>query len=138
MLADIGHIYQHAICHLAYLFGRHPWSSDASRGLKRAAAEFFAERGTRQRSSIDIADKAGVSRGSTSWHFGNKRGLLVAVLDDQLQTPPAGPPSGGAPDAGASAASGLGTWPPAAGTAACGCGNCEVDRVEERQDSHGR
>jgi hypothetical protein len=64
MLADIGYICQHAICHWAYLIGWHPWSRDASRGLKRAVGRNLRREGVRQRSFIDIADKAGVSHGS--------------------------------------------------------------------------
>ncbi|WP_214416402.1 TetR/AcrR family transcriptional regulator [Sphaerisporangium fuscum] len=52
--------------------------------LVTAAAELFAEKGYRQTSFIDIAEKADISRGSIPWHFGNKLGLLQAVLDDQL------------------------------------------------------
>ncbi|WP_113701125.1 TetR/AcrR family transcriptional regulator [Nonomuraea lactucae] len=58
---------------------------ESRRLLVEAAAELFAEKGYRQTSFIDIADKAGISRGSIPWHFGNKLGLLEAVVDDQLQ-----------------------------------------------------
>ncbi|MFI0422303.1 TetR/AcrR family transcriptional regulator [Spongiactinospora sp. 9N601] len=61
-------------------------SEESRRLLVTAAAELFAEKGYRQTSFIDIADKAGISRGSIPWHFGNKLGLLEAVLDDQLDT----------------------------------------------------
>ncbi|MER7078566.1 TetR/AcrR family transcriptional regulator [Saccharopolyspora kobensis] len=53
--------------------------------LVAASAELFAEKGYRQTSFVDIADAAGISRGSIPWHFGNKLGLLEAVVDDQLQ-----------------------------------------------------
>ena len=46
-----------------------------------AAAELFAERGYRQTTFEDIAARSGVSRGSIPWHFGNKEGLLSAVID---------------------------------------------------------
>lgn len=59
-----------------------------------AAVELFAEKGYRQTSFVDIADKAGISRGSIPWHFGNKLGLLEEVLDDQLQSVLAGSPLG--------------------------------------------
>lgn len=71
-------------------------TQESRRLLVAAAAELFAEKGYRQTSFIDIADKAGISRGSIPWHFGNKLGLLEAVVDDQLQAvltgfaPPAG------------------------------------------------
>ncbi|WP_043636726.1 TetR/AcrR family transcriptional regulator [Nonomuraea candida] len=60
-------------------------TQESRRLLVTAAAELFAEKGYRQTSFIDIADRAGISRGSIPWHFGNKLGLLEAVLDDQLQ-----------------------------------------------------
>lgn len=75
-------------------------TQESRRLLVAAAAELFAEKGYRQTSFIDIADKAGISRGSIPWHFGSKLGLLEAVLDDQLQALLAGlPPSDGAGDA---------------------------------------
>ncbi|MGN9843193.1 TetR family transcriptional regulator [Nonomuraea sp. H19] len=75
-------------------------TQESRRLLVAAAAELFAEKGYRQTSFIDIADKAGISRGSIPWHFGNKLGLLEAVVDDQLQAvltgfaPPPGERSG--------------------------------------------
>ncbi|MEV4176261.1 TetR family transcriptional regulator [Nonomuraea sp. NPDC049709] len=60
-------------------------TQESRRLLVSAAAELFAEKGYRQTSFVDIADKAGISRGSIPWHFGNKLGLLEAVIDDQLQ-----------------------------------------------------
>ncbi|MEV2272008.1 TetR/AcrR family transcriptional regulator [Nonomuraea africana] len=68
-------------------------TQESRRLLVAAAAELFAEKGYRQTSFIDIADKAGISRGSIPWHFGNKLGLLEAVVDDQLQTVLTGFPS---------------------------------------------
>lgn len=59
-------------------------TEESRRLLVTAAAELFAEKGYRQTSFIDIAEKAGISRGSIPWHFGNKLGLLEAVLDDRL------------------------------------------------------
>ncbi|RVX41265.1 TetR family transcriptional regulator [Nonomuraea polychroma] len=60
-------------------------TQESRRLLVAAAAGLFAEKGYRQTSFIDIADKAGISRGSIPWHFGNKLGLLEAVVDDQLR-----------------------------------------------------
>ncbi|MEV0195284.1 TetR family transcriptional regulator [Nonomuraea sp. NPDC050691] len=60
-------------------------TEESRRLLVTAAAELFAEKGYRQTSFIDIADRAGISRGSIPWHFGNKLGLLEAVLDEQLR-----------------------------------------------------
>ncbi|GGL02616.1 TetR/AcrR family transcriptional regulator [Planomonospora parontospora] len=60
-------------------------TQESRRLLVTAAAELFAEKGYRQTSFIDIAERAGISRGSIPWHFGNKLGLLEAVVDDRLQ-----------------------------------------------------
>ncbi|WP_166459829.1 TetR/AcrR family transcriptional regulator [Amycolatopsis pithecellobii] len=46
-----------------------------------AAAELFAEQGYQQTSLVDVADRSGVSRGSIPWHFGDKQGLLTAVVE---------------------------------------------------------
>ncbi|MEV8633640.1 TetR/AcrR family transcriptional regulator [Streptosporangium sp. NPDC051023] len=74
-------------------------TQESRRLLVAAAAELFAEKGYRQTSFIDIADRAGISRGSIPWHFGNKLGLLEAVVDDQLQAVLTGfaPPDGERP-----------------------------------------
>ncbi|WP_280382531.1 TetR/AcrR family transcriptional regulator [Nocardia wallacei] len=54
--------------------------------LVGAAAELFAEKGYRNTSVIDIAERADVRLGSISRRFGTKESLLRAVLDDQLQS----------------------------------------------------
>jgi len=64
-----------------------------------AAEQLFAERGYRATSLVDVAERSGVSRGSIPWHFGDKQGLLQAVVDKlrsdmqrAMSTPlPAGP-----------------------------------------------
>ena len=48
--------------------------------ILQAAAELFAERGYRETSLVDVASRSGVSRGSIPWHFGDKSGLLAAVV----------------------------------------------------------
>ncbi|GII62696.1 TetR family transcriptional regulator [Sphaerisporangium krabiense] len=60
-------------------------TEESRRLLVTAATELFAEKGYRRTSFIDIAEKAGISRGSIPWHFGGKSGLLEAVLDEQMQ-----------------------------------------------------
>jgi TetR/AcrR family acrAB operon transcriptional repressor len=50
-----------------------------------AAAELIAERGYQQTSLVDVATRSGVSRGSIPWHFGDKQGLLVAVVERLLE-----------------------------------------------------
>ncbi|GII04089.1 TetR/AcrR family transcriptional regulator [Planobispora takensis] len=74
-------------------------TQESRRLLVAAAAELFAEKGYRQTSFIDIAERAGISRGSIPWHFGNKLGLLQAVLDDRLHAVLTGfaPPDGERP-----------------------------------------
>lgn len=59
-------------------------TQESRRALIDAATELFAERGYRRTSFVDIAELAGISRGSIPWHFGNKLGLLEAVVDAQL------------------------------------------------------
>ncbi|CAM4082925.1 TetR/AcrR family transcriptional regulator [Kibdelosporangium persicum] len=56
-------------------------TQESRRLLITAAAELFAERGYRQTTFEDIATRSGVSRGSIPWHFGNKEGLLAAVVE---------------------------------------------------------
>ncbi|QFU86843.1 TetR family transcriptional regulator [Amycolatopsis sp. YIM 10] len=56
-------------------------SQESRRLLIEAAATAFANRGYRQTTVADIADLAGISRGSIPWHFGNKEGLLLAVVE---------------------------------------------------------
>ncbi|AXB44721.1 TetR/AcrR family transcriptional regulator [Amycolatopsis albispora] len=56
-------------------------SQESRRLLIEAAASAFADRGYRQTTVADIADRAGISRGSIPWHFGNKEGLLLAVVE---------------------------------------------------------
>lgn len=59
-------------------------TKDTRRALVDAAAALFAERGYRATGLVEIADRAGISRGSIPWHFGDKLGLLDAVLDDRI------------------------------------------------------
>lgn len=75
-------------------------SSESRRLLVAAAAELFAEQGFRKTTVADVADRAGISRGSIPWHFGNKDGLLEAVIEDFSMTwlhsgPPAATPGEG-------------------------------------------
>lgn len=50
--------------------------------LIAAASSLFAQRGYRDTSMQAIGEAAGISRGSISWHFGSKEGLLWAVVAD--------------------------------------------------------
>lgn len=69
---------------------------ESRRLLIEAAAGLFVEKGYQQTTFADVAARSGVSRGSIPWHFGNKEGLLAAVLDDAGNALLAGPgePSG--------------------------------------------
>lgn len=57
-------------------------SNESRQLLIAAAAELFAEQGFRKTTVAEVADRAGISRGSIPWHFGNKDGLLEAVIDE--------------------------------------------------------
>jgi len=46
-----------------------------------AAERLFIERGLSATSFTRIEQEAGISRGSIPWHFKNKRGLLLAILE---------------------------------------------------------
>jgi AcrR family transcriptional regulator len=52
------------------------------RRLIDSATELFAHNGYRETSIQQIADAAGISRGSIFWHFGSKEGLLWAVAEE--------------------------------------------------------
>lgn len=49
-----------------------------------AAETLFAERGYERTSFADIAQQSGISRGSIPWHFDNKDGLLMAVVERMI------------------------------------------------------
>jgi TetR/AcrR family acrAB operon transcriptional repressor len=54
---------------------------ESRRRILDAAEELFAEKGFDKTSFVDIAHRSGISRGSIPWHFKNKDGLLLAVVD---------------------------------------------------------
>ncbi|WP_158605524.1 TetR/AcrR family transcriptional regulator [Amycolatopsis panacis] len=54
---------------------------ESRRRILDAAEELFAERGFDRTSFIDISERSGISRGSIPWHFKNKDGLMVAVVE---------------------------------------------------------
>ena len=57
---------------------------ESRRRILDAAEELFAERGFERTSFVDIAERSGISRGSIPWHFTNKDGLLLAVVERAL------------------------------------------------------
>jgi len=54
---------------------------ESRRRILDAAEELFAERGFDRTSFVDIAERSGISRGSIPWHFKNKDGLVIAVVE---------------------------------------------------------
>lgn len=61
-------------------------TQESRRLLVEAAAQAFADKGYRQTTVADVADLAGISRGSIPWHFGSKEGLLLAVVEHVFLT----------------------------------------------------
>jgi TetR/AcrR family acrAB operon transcriptional repressor len=57
---------------------------ESRRRILDAAEELFAERGYERTSFVDIAERSGISRGSIPWHFANKEGLVLAVVERAL------------------------------------------------------
>lgn len=58
---------------------------ESRRRILDAAEELFAERGFDRTSFVDIAKRSGISRGSIPWHFKNKNGLVMAVVERVIQ-----------------------------------------------------
>lgn len=60
---------------------------DAREELLEAALEVFAERGYRDASVDDIAERAGYSKGAVYWHFSSKDDLFFALWDERVDRP---------------------------------------------------
>ncbi|MDR7279595.1 TetR/AcrR family transcriptional regulator [Catenuloplanes atrovinosus] len=58
---------------------------ESRRRILDAAEELFAERGLDRTSFVDIAERSGISRGSIPWHFKNKNGLVMAVVERAVE-----------------------------------------------------
>ncbi|WP_460391250.1 TetR/AcrR family transcriptional regulator [Actinophytocola sediminis] len=58
---------------------------ESRRRILDAAEELFAERGFDRTSFVDIAERSGISRGSIPWHFKNKNGLVMAVVERAIE-----------------------------------------------------
>ncbi|MCM3849672.1 TetR/AcrR family transcriptional regulator [Pseudonocardia sp. DR1-2] len=58
---------------------------ESRRRILDAAEELFAERGPARTTFVDIAERSGISRGSIPWHFANKDGLVVAVVERAIE-----------------------------------------------------
>jgi len=57
-------------------------TAETTRRIKEAAIETIAELGFKRATATEIARRAGVSWGAAQHHFGDKTGILLAVLDD--------------------------------------------------------
>ncbi|MEU7532374.1 helix-turn-helix domain-containing protein [Saccharothrix sp. NPDC042600] len=71
---------------------REQTSGESRELILGAAAALFAEKGYRQTTFADVAERSGISRGSIPWHFGSKEGLLLAVLERSVERVRAGLP----------------------------------------------
>ncbi|WP_049561567.1 TetR/AcrR family transcriptional regulator [Nonomuraea sp. SBT364] len=69
---------------------REQTSHESRELILAAAARLFAEKGYRQTTFVDVAERSGISRGSIPWHFGSKEGLLLAVLERSVEAIRAG------------------------------------------------
>ena len=58
---------------------------ESRRRIMDAAEALFAEKGFDRTSFVDIAERSGISRGSIPWHFQNKDGLLIAVVERAIE-----------------------------------------------------
>lgn len=57
---------------------------NARAALVAAAAEVFAERGFRDATMDEIAERAGYSKGAVYWHFDGKDDLFMALIDERV------------------------------------------------------
>ncbi|MCA1222143.1 TetR/AcrR family transcriptional regulator [Streptomyces sp. 8L] len=55
--------------------------NESRRRILDAAEDLFTERGFERTSFAEIAERSGISRGSIPWHFKNKHGLFLAVIE---------------------------------------------------------
>jgi AcrR family transcriptional regulator len=60
---------------------------DARVALLDAALEVFSERGYRDASVDDVAERAGYSKGAVYWHFSSKDDLFFALWDERVDKP---------------------------------------------------
>jgi AcrR family transcriptional regulator len=60
---------------------------DGREALLEAALRVFAERGYRDSSVDEIADRAGYSKGALYWHFSSKDDLFFALLEERIDRP---------------------------------------------------
>jgi AcrR family transcriptional regulator len=60
---------------------------DGREALLEAALRVFAERGYRDSSVDEIAERAGYSKGALYWHFSSKDDLFFALLEERIDRP---------------------------------------------------
>lgn len=60
---------------------------DARQELLRAAAGVFAERGFRDSTIDEVAERAGYSKGAVYWHFASKDDLFFALVEEHVDRP---------------------------------------------------
>jgi AcrR family transcriptional regulator len=60
---------------------------DARAALLDAALAVFSERGYRDASVDDVAERAGYSKGAVYWHFSSKDDLFFALWDERVDKP---------------------------------------------------
>jgi AcrR family transcriptional regulator len=60
---------------------------DARAELLAAALGVFAERGYREASVDEIAERAGYSKGAVYWHFSSKKELYFALVEERILDP---------------------------------------------------
>ncbi|MFX8620540.1 TetR family transcriptional regulator, partial [Acinetobacter baumannii] len=60
--------------------------SDAAARLLAAASSLMIERGSTEISLGDISERSGVNSALVKYHFGNKTGLLIALLERDAQS----------------------------------------------------
>ena len=60
-------------------------SEETKGALVEAAAEVFAEKGFKSATTRDIAARAGMNLASIHYHFGDKQGIYLAVIEEHLK-----------------------------------------------------
>src|SRR5436190_12596775 len=60
---------------------------DGREALLAAALAVFAERGYRDASVDEVAERAGYSKGALYWHFSSKDDLFYALLEERILKP---------------------------------------------------
>src|SRR2546429_5041152 len=60
---------------------------DGREALLEAALQVFAERGYRDASVDEVAERAGYSKGALYWHFSSKDDLFFALVDERIDQP---------------------------------------------------